>query len=104
MQNRYGAEEDLYSDGGSETPESSKEELLPLSILGSGDYKVGDQITLTITAIQDDSVRVKLASSEPEEVSEEESEEEYDEEETESESPELAGPAPTPSEMAGMMT
>lgn len=96
MQNRYGSDEEMYSDTES-SPASQSEGLLPKSILGGGDFKPGDTITLEITGVQDDSVRVKVASSAPEA-------EDEAEEMAESESPELAGPAPTESEMSAMMS
>lgn len=97
MRNRYGADAEMYSDTES-SPESTSDIKIPKR--GNEDLKVGDTVTFTVTGIYDDSITVAKESSAPEEETEDESEAQ---EMAESESPELAGPAPTESEMAAMM-
>lgn len=70
--------DNYYADAGGESePQAKPEEAsdsqtaeLPKEILGGQDLKAGDEVTLKIVQVNEDSVLVKYASQEPEEPTE----------------------------------
>src|SRR5512139_3497463 len=95
---------DNYYDDGSETaPDQTSDQkdaaqsentaLLPKSFFPGKGLAPGNRCEIEVVRVHPDEVEVAYRKSDDSEAREE----------TESESPELAGPAPPPSEMAGMM-